>query len=77
MVNPFQLKGVSFSQIVTISSVLYVGFIVSSRVAIESQPPMLVSVTDSVPALLITTLFQMYGNSEGQTEVLVVLESVF
>jgi hypothetical protein len=45
-VNPFQLKGVSFSQIVTISFVLYVGFIESTMVAIESHPPALVSVTD-------------------------------
>ena len=46
------------------------------NVAIESQPAVLVNVTENVPAALYVCAFQLYGNWFEQMVVLVVLVSV-
>ena len=46
------------------------------NVAIESQPAVLVNVTENVPAALYVCAFQLYGNWLMQMVVSVVLDSV-
>src|ERR1044072_4598868 len=69
---PFQLYGNWLLQRVTLVVSLRMLFTVNIKLIIESQPPVLLSVSVYRPAALIVLLFQVYGSWLVQMVVLVV-----
>jgi hypothetical protein len=72
MLVPFQLYGNWLAQMVALVVSLSTVFTVKMRLVIESQPPLLVSVSLYVPAAVMLIPFQRYGNWLVQIVVLVV-----
>ena len=69
---PFQVYGNWLVQMVVLVVSVNTLFMVRMRVVIESQPPVLVSVSLYVPAVVYWLPFQVYGNWLVQMVVLVV-----
>ena len=69
---PFHVYGNWLVQIVVLVVSLKMLFTVNIKLVIESQPPVLVSVSLYVPAALIVIPFHVYGNWLVQMVILVV-----
>ena len=76
MVWPFQVNGNWFVQMAVLVVLVSVGLTIRIKVAIESQPLMLVRLSVYVPAAFIAWPFQVYGSWFVQMAVFVVLVNV-